>query len=423
MEVAGSARTLVFLSRLALVKPTPYEQHRDYVLAVLRRRCGWLGDDEREAIFHEAYAVFLEKQRDRVLDVDQMHSQQVRAYLTQTSIHKALDEGKRAERNRSTPLGDTAFAEPDPARAPDDRAAANLDGARVREIVGELSPRRQAIIKLRFFFDRTPDEIQRLLGLSERAYRRDLERAVRHIAQRYELVEEGLYCESRRSLVLAYVAGVAGPNRAREARAHLATCPGCSHWAASLRESARGAAALAPLPALVHGSGLSRAFEGLAAAKVNASQLAAGLKQHATMVGARVDAASAGYTSAVRPGAVVAAVAGCIAVGSGATYCAVQGVPPPIRSLIPDAPAHVRSKSHAAQAEPEQAPEPAPPPALTSPPPPPDAEPEPEPAPPPTPEQEFGLSGSAQPVDPGSAAPAPTPSPSAPPGPPAEFGP
>jgi hypothetical protein len=27
---------------------THYQDHRDYVLAVLRRRCGWLARDERE---------------------------------------------------------------------------------------------------------------------------------------------------------------------------------------------------------------------------------------------------------------------------------------------------------------------------------------------------------------------------------------
>jgi RNA polymerase sigma factor (sigma-70 family) len=219
--------------------PTPYEQHRDYVLAVLSRRCAWLTREEREETFHEAYTVVLEKQRDGALELEAMAPEQVRAFLTQTAINKGLDEGKRVGRKRSVELDDAAFAEPDTGRAPDELAAADMDSARVREIIGELPARQQAIVKLRFFFDRTPGEIQRSLGITERAYRRELERAMRHVSDRYELVREGSFCESRRSVILAFVMGIAGPGRARAAQEHLATCPSCAHWAAEVREAAR----------------------------------------------------------------------------------------------------------------------------------------------------------------------------------------
>jgi RNA polymerase sigma factor (sigma-70 family) len=219
--------------------PTPYEQHRDYVLAVLSRRCAWLTREEREETFHEAYAVVLEKQRDGALDLAAMAPEQIRAFLTQTAINKGLDEGKRVGRKRSVELDETAFAEPDTGRAPDELAAADMDSARVREIIGELPARQQAIVKLRFFFDRTPGEIQRSLAITERAYRRELERAMRHISERYELVREGSFCESRKSVILAFVMGIAGPGRAQAAHEHLASCPSCAHWAAEVREAAR----------------------------------------------------------------------------------------------------------------------------------------------------------------------------------------
>jgi len=219
---------------------TAYEEHRTYVLAVLARRCGWLALDEREAIYHDANLVLLEKERDGVLVPSAMHRNQVRAYLTQTAINKGLDEGGRAERTRSVPLEDDVLAMPDAGRSPDELAAANLDGTRVREIVGELPPRQQAIIKLRFFLDRRPDEIQDSMGISERVYRRELERALRHISERYVLVREGRFCESRRSLVLAYVAGLAGSTRACEARRHLASCSACAAWAVEMRNAAVG---------------------------------------------------------------------------------------------------------------------------------------------------------------------------------------
>jgi RNA polymerase sigma factor (sigma-70 family) len=216
---------------------TPYEQHREYVLAVLSRRCGWLDPSDREAIFHDAYAVFLEKERDGHLDVSAMCAAQVRAYLTQTSLNKAMDESKRAGRRRTVSLDDEALSiDPaDPGRGLDERLSAGLDAARVREIVAELPTRQQMIVSLRYFFDRTPDEVQRCLGISERVYRRELERATRHIARGYDLVRRGTFCDSRQSLILAYVSGIAGPRRVADARRHVASCPACAGWVRDLR--------------------------------------------------------------------------------------------------------------------------------------------------------------------------------------------
>lgn len=330
---------------------TPYEEHRDYVLAVLARRCGWLDPSEREEMFHDAYVVLLQKERDGVLDPSAMHAQQIRAYLVQTAIHKALDEGKRAGRKRSAPLDEPALAAPDPGRALDDLTAASLDGARVREIVAELPPRAQLIVKLRYFFDRTPAEIQTYLGISERTYRKELERSVRRIAERYELVREGRFCDSQRSLMLAYIAGVAGPNRAREARAHLATCRGCARWAADMRAATRRAAAMLPLPPVLPAPGvgdrLPQAAEDIRDAAVH---VVGWLKQHAFAIASRVDPSAPAYAAGARPGAVVAIVAGCVAVGGSATYCALEGLPEPLR------PAAVRE--HAAEPKPQQRPTP-----------------------------------------------------------------
>jgi RNA polymerase sigma factor (sigma-70 family) len=315
------------VNRTVLEANNAYEEHRDYVLAVLRRRCGWLAADEREALFHDAYAVLLEKERDGDLETATMHGNQVRAYLTQTALFKALDEGKRAERNRSAPLEDAGAFEEDSSRPLEDSVSAELEGARVREIVAELPRRRQAIVKLRFFFERTPDEIQDLLGVSNRVYRRELERAVKQIADRYELVREGTFCDSKRSLLLAFVAGVAGPGRAREARAHLETCPACASWTMEMRETTRRAAAFLPLPALT-GLGLRSARFGdvLGWARDHLSSLLTGAKQNAAALAGRVDPGAGGYLAGTRPSAVVAAVVSCAVIGGGA-YCAVDGVP------------------------------------------------------------------------------------------------
>jgi RNA polymerase sigma factor (sigma-70 family) len=329
--------------------PGPYEEHRDYVLRVLSRRCRWLDPADREAIMHEAYALFLEKQRDGKLDIGAMRPPQVRAYLTQTALNKAMDEGKRAGR-RSLSLSDEQLGldPPDPGRDLGEGLASRFDDARVREIVAELPERQQLVIKLRFFFGRSPQEIQRHLGVTERVYRRELERATRHIAERFELVRHGGFCESRRSLILAYVTGIAGPTRAAEARRHLDTCPACAYWAAELRATTTHVARVLTPPSLTmpvaHGL-LGRSAALVHGARQRAAELAAATRSHAAKVFVHVDPSNASVVWAARPGAAAVLVAGCLAAGTTTTYCVVHGIPAPIRSLFSDSgPARYRAR-------------------------------------------------------------------------------
>ncbi len=169
--------------------------------------------------------------------------------LTRCSMSALVCCGDGVRRKRSVPLDGDEDAYADSDAAPlEDLVRDEGDRARIAEIVAELPDRQQAIIKLRFFFDRAPGEIQRFLGLTDRVYRRELERAMRHIGDRFSLVLSGDFCESRRSVILAYVAGIAGPTRALEARRHLATCRGCAQWAGELRSAAEGLASVLPLP-------------------------------------------------------------------------------------------------------------------------------------------------------------------------------
>jgi RNA polymerase sigma factor (sigma-70 family) len=289
---------------------TPYEQHRDYVLNVLARRCRWLEPDERESMLHDAYMVFLQKERDGLLDVAAMRPEQVRAYLTQTAINKAMDDGNRARRKRSVALEDAGGLEVADQR-PDtvERFVRGYDAERVREIVDELPERQQLVVKLRFFLDLSPTEVQQHLGITERAYRRDLERAMRALSDDVDLVRRGTSCDQRRSLILAYVAGIAGPNRVLAAKRHLATCSGCAAWAAELRTTAHQAGALVPLP--------------LGGAAVHHEHWWQKAVDHATGWMLRADPGATSALGAARPGAVAALVAGCLTVG-GTTYCAVD---------------------------------------------------------------------------------------------------
>ena len=317
---------------------TPYEEHRDYVLAVLRQRCGWLDPSDREALLHDAYAVFLEKQRDGRLNTAQMRAGQIRAYLTQTALNKAMDEGKRAGRRRNVSLDDENLGiDPaDPGRGLDERLDARFDEARVREIVAELPERQQLIVKLRFLFDRSPQEIQRYMAITERVYRRELERATRRLAERYEQVRTGTFCESRRSLILAYVTGVAGPNRMDQARRHLDSCPACARWAVELRMAARGLAAVVPAPFLLplHTGARGRIVSAGHVLRTRASDLAAGAWQHTTRGLVSANPSRLAFLASARPGTVAVLVTGCIAGGSTVTYCVTNGVPAPLRSFL-----------------------------------------------------------------------------------------
>jgi RNA polymerase sigma factor (sigma-70 family) len=327
---------------------TTYAEHRSYVLSVLRRRCGWLDAIDQEAILHDAYTVLLEKEREGSLDVAAMRPQQIRAYLTQTALNKALDEGKRAGRRRSVALDEGGLEVPSAEPEAGELIARGIDAARLREIVAELPERQQTIVKLRFFYERTPEEVRGYLGITERAYRRDLERAMRTLADRFALVRDGTFCESRRSLILAFVAGIAGPNRTLQARRHLESCVGCARWAAELRATAQQAGALVPLPVLdeVAGGrglhGIGRALEGM---RERVADLLAGARDQAAGLVARTDPSSGSMLAGVRPGTAVAVVAGCLSVGSTATYCALEGLPGPARSLLGESAAQAPRKA------------------------------------------------------------------------------
>lgn len=225
----------------------PFESHRSHVLRVVAHRARWLDPADREAVVNDAYVVLLEKQRNGALDPGSMRPDQVRAYLVHTALHKALDERKRVCRRRSISLDQAPEGEFADTAAPlADTLAARLDSQWVRELVCELPERQRQVITLRYFFERSPEEIQRHLQVSPRTYRRLLEQAMRTLLERYPMVTEGTLCEQRRSMILAWWDGITTADRAQPARRHLARCPACTRWAAEQR-GARSEAAPPPV--------------------------------------------------------------------------------------------------------------------------------------------------------------------------------
>jgi RNA polymerase sigma factor (sigma-70 family) len=164
---------------------TPYEQHREYVLKVIAKRCRWIAPTDREALLHDAYVVLLEKLHDGRLTLEEMDDLQVRAYLTRTALHKALDERKRTDRRPSVSL-DTADDEDGATielasaeSSVEDQVIAHDQHMRLRQDIAAMPRRRQLVLTMRWWLGDTPEEIQRRLGVSERVYRRELERGTR----------------------------------------------------------------------------------------------------------------------------------------------------------------------------------------------------------------------------------------------------
>jgi RNA polymerase sigma factor (sigma-70 family) len=318
---------------------TPYELSRPYVMRVLTRRCSWLCEPDREALFHDSYATLLDKQARGSLQVERMAAGELRAWLTRTALNHALNAGRDPDNRRSAPLDAVARVVPDDGPSPDELVSREAERAWVREIVAELPERARKIVKLRFYFERSPEEIQRILAVSPRAYRKEIEAAFAHIARRLELVRDGRWCEARRSLLLAYAAGLAGPRRVRLAEAHLAECSSCALMVTELRHAAERVAALLPVPAFAGDEGrLGRFGEIAEAAREEIGDFASGAKQQLYGLVSRTpagDPTTPALASGARPGSMVAAIASCLAVGGGAaTYCATQGIPEPVRNVV-----------------------------------------------------------------------------------------
>jgi DNA-directed RNA polymerase specialized sigma24 family protein len=305
-----------------------YERHKGVALGALRKHCPWLAPDEREAIYHDAFVILLEKDRQGSLEIASMHERQVRSYLLTAAIHRGLRIGASADSKRTRLSDDPAFGLADDGRPLEDRVASASELAALREQVEELPERQRAVIKLRFWLERSPEEIESFLGISHRLYRKEIERAFRRLAARFELVRAGEWCDDRRDLVLAYAAGVAEGEASEQARRHLESCTACKRLAVDLRHLVGRAAALGPLPAVPPaGDALARTGQLLVDAKSQIAQIVGHSKAQAVTLAARTDAAAPLSAVGARPGAAVAVIASCVALGGGATYCAVEAIP------------------------------------------------------------------------------------------------
>jgi RNA polymerase sigma factor (sigma-70 family) len=362
-----------------------------------------------------------------------------------TTTHREL--GRMLRRARfEMPAGD-AFgaleAIPDAADGPVEQLIEREDHEELTRVahavVDRLSERQRHIAALHAR-DRRRPEIAQHLGLTPRTVKRQLERIM--AVGRAELVRLGGHgCDDGEPIVTRFAFGLASPREVRLAQLHLATCPKCSALYDRLEVWREKVAAVLPIPAVEHAEPgfVERTFhqtadglaslrqhvtDGASATREHAAELTGQLKQHAAGIYYR--AVDPTPLAGMRPGAAGAAIASCVALGGGATYCLEQGVDPfnGLKAIVApephtrraDAPTQTRAREEVA-APTETAPQPDPQQQPTQ------TEPQPvveeqrqAPPPPPPPEQEFepltssGGNDSSQSTSPRRSSPAPAPS-------------
>jgi RNA polymerase sigma factor (sigma-70 family) len=319
-----------------------YQRSMGPLLERARRWFPTLRGSEQD-LYQAAWASVLAN-RDQIRDLDKYLEsalytaglKELRRRRRRPVISLSSARGRNGQRAESEDGGVDSVPDAD-ALTPAERVE-RLDEARIAaELLDELPPLQRDIVKLRWGCGLPRGEIASLLGISERTLKRELERAGRAVARSAELARAGRWCDTKRSLVLAYCLGLLSPGRAVKARRHLSHCPGCRAQATELRGRLEHVAAALPFPVLLEThSGhdtLTRAAEAGDAARSALDQVGANVKQHALALLTRAPGGDAAASQVAASGglrgsgAIVAALTACVVAGGGATYCAVEGVP------------------------------------------------------------------------------------------------
>jgi RNA polymerase sigma factor (sigma-70 family) len=422
-----------------------YERHRRPMLRAARAWFPALRGLEQD-LYQGAWASLLRDSADRDehdLEKRLAHAvywqglQELRTRRRRPTVSLDAARGANGSQEETVAAG-LERADPGAVR-PEEQAEIRALGDLAREVIADLTPRQQRIIKLQWGWGLPRAQVAALLGLSERQVKRELEEAAPIIARNVELVKAERWCEARRSLVLGYAFQLLSERRAAMAEQHLEHCPGCRELVRALSQRLDGLAAITPV-GIAFEPPAERALPHLAApfesARAGLADLVGATKQQAASLLTRSPAGDAGAVQLAAgggfrgSGGMAATVIACVAIGGSATYCAVDGVPEPFRSPSKSAQRDDATRERdgsrvRAAREPAAAPTTAPvttpvgsaPPRDESsnddqaqqvkqpPPPPPD---EAAPSPAPTGSAEFGSASAASPAASASPAPAPT---------------
>lgn len=206
-------------------------------------------------------------------------------------------------------------------------------------VLDDLTERQRAVAVL-YSHGLQRKQIAAQLDITPRIVKRSLEQLLTSGRRRLIRMAGG-GCVEGEPLVARYAFGLGSNRDIQRAQIHLATCPRCGAMYERLGFWREQVAATIPLPAVAgahsqvaehvaHAGG-----DALTVAHAPMPDAATAPRGHVASAIAHIREQAAGlYTRTVdptplagaRPGAVAAAIAGCLAVGSGATYCVDQNV-------------------------------------------------------------------------------------------------
>jgi RNA polymerase sigma factor (sigma-70 family) len=253
-----------------------------------------------------------------------------------TAAHRALTHELRRRRRQVAvdpaegALGEAPAAGPGPAEELIGLEDESELEVLVSEVASSLSGPRREVLTL-WAAGRRRSEIASELGVPERVVKRALEELMAE-ARSTLARRAGGGCEEGEKIVMRLACGLASASEAARARLHLDGCGRCSSFAESLEAWREKAGAILPLPAAEVASpgllGRAAARVGDAVGSARRQLLGGGAQVKGRAVAGVGTTGDPTPLTAVRPGAVAAVLAGCLAVGGGATYCAQQGVDP-----------------------------------------------------------------------------------------------
>ena len=296
-------------------------------LAVRNPRCS---PEEIEDAVQAACRCFFEE-AEGISEPNQVH------VWLRTAAHRILcREGRRQRREVATdPVGAgglEAIAVEDSGPAEELMALeddADLETL-VRVVFASLPERRRKVFAL-YATGRSRAQIAERLGLPERIVQYDIGRVVdRARAVLARLAGGG--CQSGEPLVLRLLCGLSTPEESAQAREHLSRCARCEGFCERLSAWREKAGAMLPAsiaegasPGVIERA-INRSAEGLSSLKQQI--INGGVQAKQQMAAGYYRAVDPTPFATARPGAAVAVLASCLAVGGGAAYCVEQGVDP-----------------------------------------------------------------------------------------------
>jgi RNA polymerase sigma factor (sigma-70 family) len=137
------------------------------------------------------------------------------------------------------------------ALSPEDALLAKEHRQIVLDLVSALDDRTLAVMRLKHVEGLERKEVAEVLGISEKAVKKAIEKGLRLCRENFEAAIGGQLCESRSHALRTFAAGTAGIRERRQAEQHLAHCRSCRDLHRAVTVTQRAAAALVPAPGLM----------------------------------------------------------------------------------------------------------------------------------------------------------------------------